>query len=202
MYCFISTCYHIPQYFLSSNEGRECVPYGRGMESIIAQFYYYLTFFINFSFPFTLLLSLNSVIIHTLRKRAIPNADSQNKGQCPASKIKSSERQIFLMLLSISFAFLVLTTPGYVMILYIMFVDYKKSPKSFSEYYLFYNVGQKTYYTNCGINFFIYVISGQKFRADVIKLFRCNRKSPKENSSSLSSDVITQRSSVYTLGKM
>ena len=53
-----------------------------------------------------------------------------------------------------------------------MFVDYTKSPHSFAGFHLFYNIAHKLFYTNYGINFYLYVISGQKFRSDVISLFR------------------------------
>ena len=34
-------------------------------------------------------------------------------------------------------------------------------------------MGEKSYYTNYAINFFLYVISGKKFRTDLAKLFGC-----------------------------
>ena len=137
---------------------------------------------------------MNTVIIHTLRKRPIPEVQGQVKDQGQGQgqdlkqdtgqgqnqhhlktlKIKSSERQIYVMLLLVSFTFLVLTTPACVFILYVMFVDYEKSASSFAEYYLFYHVGQKAPYTNNAINFFLYVTSGHKFRRDLIRLF-CKR---------------------------
>ena len=46
----------------------------------------------------------------------------------------------------------------------------------------------KMYYTNNAINFFLYVISGQKFRNDLINLFKCNygkHSKPKETSLSI-----------------
>ena len=45
----------------------------------------------------------------------------------------------------------------------------------YSGYYLFYHVAQKLYHANYGINFFLYVTSGQKFRSDMVKLFRRNK---------------------------
>ena len=45
------------------------------------------------------------------------------------------------------------------------------TPYYHAGFYLFYNIGEKTYYTNSGINFFFYVMSGQKFRTDLLKLF-------------------------------
>ena len=86
--------------------------------------------------------------------------------------MKNAEMQIFVTLLLVTFEFLILTTPGYMMLLYTMLFDYTKTSKAFAGYYLFYHIGQKTYYTNNAINFFLYVISGQKFRTDLINLFR------------------------------
>ena len=87
-------------------------------------------------------------------------------------KQKNAEMQIFVILLLVTFAFLILTTPGYMMLLYVMLFYQTESPKAFAGYYLFYNIGQTTYYTNNAINFFLYVISGQKFRIDLRNLFR------------------------------
>ena len=171
--------FNIPHMYTSTHVGKECIPWGRGMEKVIAQVHYYTSFFINFVLPFISLLIMNSVIIHTLRTRSIMNVvrskgQGQNEGQ--TSKLKSSEKQIYILLLLVTFAFLILTTPGYAMVMYVNFVDYTKSPKSFAEYYLVYQIGQKTYFSNYGINFFLYVISGQRFRSDLINIFKCNRK--------------------------
>ena len=84
---------------------------------------------------------------------------------------RNSERQTFAILLLVTFGFLILTTPGYVLFLYIMFVDFLSTPELFAEYYLFWNVAHKLHTTNHGINFFLYVISGHKFRTDLVKLF-------------------------------
>ena len=196
-----SIVYNIPHLFISSNEGRQCVPYGKGMEYVHSQFYYWLSFVINFALPFVLLLIMNCFIIHTIRRRSTikgkqPIREQQGQGTNEGhnSKIKNSETQIFVILLLVTFAFLILTTPAYVLFLYVMFVDYGKTPYLFAGFYLFYNVGQKTYYTNYGINFFLYVISGGKFRADLVKLFTC--KNDKVTESSLSSEIYSRSSSL------
>ena len=45
------------------------------------------------------------------------------------------------------------------------------TPDYYAGLHLGYQVGEKAYYTNHGINFFLYVISGQKFRRDLRNLF-------------------------------
>ena len=124
---------------------------------------------------------MNSVIIHTLRKRSrsnITRSDTVNQGQGQSHhegeshKGKNSETQIYIILLLITFGFLILTTPNYAMFLYAILYDFEQSPEAFAGYHLFYNVLRQTYYTNHAINFYLYVISGQKFRADLIALFK------------------------------
>ena len=44
------------------------------------------------------------------------------------------------------------------------------------EYHLVFHISQKSYFTNYGINFFLYVISGQKFRSDLVSLFKCQHQ--------------------------
>ena len=52
-----------------------------------------------------------------------------------------------------------------------MVFDYTKTSTRLAGYYLFYHIGQKAFYTNNGINFFLYVASGKKFRGDLLNLF-------------------------------
>ena len=169
-----SIVFNIPHVFISSYEGRQCVPYAIGKETVENQLYYWLSSTVNFILPFILLLIMNCVIIYTLRKRSEFKAQQtkeqdqgQSEGQPP--KMKNSERQIYVILLLVTFSFLILTIPGYLFMLYTLLYDYQKSPEAFAGFHLFYNIGHKTYNTNYGINFFLYVMSGQKFRTDLIK---------------------------------
>ena len=86
-------------------------------------------------------------------------------------KMKKSERQKFVILLLVTFGFLILTTPAYSVLLYVNFADYTKLPHSFPQFQFSYSLAQKLYYTNYEINFYLYVISGKNFRTDLISLF-------------------------------
>ena len=110
---------------------------------------------------------MNSVTIHKIRTRSVFRQDVTSSGD-ENYKTKSSDSQMFAVLLLVTFTFIVLTTPAYVFFLYIRIVDFSKTPGNLAVYYLFYNCVQKTKYTNYGINFFLYVISGRKFRTDII----------------------------------
>ena len=169
----VSTVYNIPQLFMTVASVRNCLPYAKG-GSHLGEIYYWSYNIINFIFPFISLLIMNSVIIHTLRTRRIPNVtgsgvQGQGKGQ---TNFKNTEKQIIVMLLLVTFGFLTQSTPCYAMLMYSRYVNIEKSPQFFAGYYLFFSIGQKTYYTNFGINFYFYVISGQKFRSDLVRLLQ------------------------------
>ena len=89
-----------------------------------------------------------------------------------------------------------MTTPSYVFFLYVKFYNYTQTAKSFAFYHLFVNAAHKMYYTNYGMNFYLYVISGTKFRADLVQLFRCKRSTSYSKSKSASSESVTRNSSV------
>ena len=55
--------------------------------------------------------------------------------------------------------------------------------------FMFYHVGEKTYYTNYGINFFLYVMSGHKFRTDLRNL--CGKKKGNGPMGALSGNTVS-----------
>ena len=202
-----SVLYNSPHIFLSSSVARQCVPYGQAMKVVFGQFYYWLSFILQFALPFVLLLSMNCVIIHTLRTRvkfnvtiSDPKTEGQGHVKGQTSKMQNTERQIYIMLLLVTFGFLILLTPAYAFYLYQMFYDYDKSPHAFAGFYLYNSVSQKAIYTNNGINFFLYVMSGKKFRTDLVNLFK--RRKTAEDLPVSSSTVSTVTSTTKTLNEM
>ena len=174
-------CFNMPHVFLSSLRGGLCVPFGKIKGNPYGEFYFWLSFVVNYAIPFVLLLAMNSVIIHKIHNRSnfmVIQNESENTGpgQNKATKIKNSDKQVYAILLLVAFGFLILTTPGYLFFLFAVTVDFRTCPKKFAVFYLFYNVAEKLHYTNHGINFFFYVTSGQKFRTDLITLLRCKKK--------------------------
>ena len=163
----VSILYNLHNVFLTDNIGIFCIPAADYKTEILPKVFYWLSFILFFTLPFVLLLAMNSVIIYTIGKRSKstitmsegkPQGQSQGEGQ--RSKSKHNEIQIYVMLLLVTFGFLILVTPAFVMFFYINFFQ-GTTPYFFAGYHLFYQVGEKTMYTNHGINFFLYVISGQ-----------------------------------------
>ncbi len=160
-----SLLFNVPHLFLTTHSGGSCIPYEASV-SVLGDIHYWFSFLINFILPFTSLLVTNSFIIHSLRKRLefVGNNTSE-------SRMKNSEKQVFVILLLVTFAFLILNTPTYCCFLYTLLFDFTSSPSRYAGYYLFFQIGQKMTYTNHGINFFLYVMSGSKFRSDLMALF-------------------------------
>ena len=190
MSCVVfSVLFNIPNLFYSVNNRVSC-SYDTSLPLFYV--YYWLTFVFTFLLPFIFLLIMNGVIIHTLRTRSNKNivkfgsqGHGHNEGQ--AMKMKSIERQIYITLLLVTFGFLILTTPSKIMPLYVQGFGYGDTPRMFAIFYMFYHLSHKALYTNNGINFLFYVISGQKFRNDLIKLLCCCKEHNK--TPTISSDI-------------
>ena len=191
----MSILFNIPHLYITRENGMSCIPFGNAIETGLGQFYYWVSFIVNFALPFVLLLTMNCFIIHTIRQRSRHSLSrSVTQGQGHGEKIKISEMYIFVILLMVTFGFLILVTPSYILFVYVMFIDYTKSSRSFAGFTFFYNVSQKAYYLNYSINFYLYVISGKKFRGDLAALLKAvARCSDASSSSVVSSDSSSTR---------
>ena len=150
---FISISYNIPHLFVTININWECVPYGGALGTVLGEIYYWMSFVIQFVIPFVLLLTMNSVIIHKIRTSSAFQEEgnlSESPKSCRKSKTNSFQLQTFAVLLLVTFAFMILTTPAYIFFLYVRLVDFNKTPWNFAGYYLFYNCAQKMQFTNHG----------------------------------------------------
>ena len=191
-----SVLYHVPYFKIAESNGRMCVYRNDWI-------YYSISIALRGLLPFLLLLVMNSIVIHNLRQRSRlftirSGVQGQNQGQNQnggnKSKIKQSERQIYVILLFVAFAFIILVTPFYI---YIFLLNFYKSdsPSYYSWLRLLRSVANSAMYTNCGINFFLYVISGQKFRTDLMKLLFCCKY--ERNTDSLHSATTVKYKNIY-----
>ena len=176
--CIFSTLFNIPNLFFSDYQGTRCIVNKSSIPNV--QIYAWFSFIIIFALPFILLLVMNCVIIFKLHERSkssVATPRTQDKAQ--NNKMKSSDKQVYIMLLLVTFAYLILVTPmtTYSTLYSSVIGPRIKSAKMFAGIYLYYHIGHKLNSTNNGINFFLYVMSGQKFRNDLLNLFRFKRKS-------------------------
>ena len=90
--------------------------------------------------------------------------------------MKSAEHQLTTMLLLVTTLFLILLFPTYARYIYQSFVK-RDTPHKYVSSKLFYEISLALYGTNSRINFFLYCISGQKFRNDLKETICCIRMS-------------------------
>ena len=146
-----SVTYNLPHIFITTYEGNRCVPFRKAMQTVIGRFYYWFSSVISFIFRFMLLLIMNSFIIHTIRQRSkfigqYSGNKDQGHDQGQIGKIKTSEMQIFVILLLVTFGYLVLTTPAYALSFYINIADFTSSPKLMQDT-LFFTLLHRSYFT-------------------------------------------------------
>ena len=178
-----SIVFNLPQIYVGSYLGRKCVPFGAHFDELRVKIYYWAHTVVGNMGPFLALLSMNSVIIYKVRNRA-RNLNME-------SDKKSENAQMTFLLLSVSFVFLLLTTPSQVFYLIQMYMDFTQSPKDFATFWILFNIAKHCHFSNSGVNFFLYVLSGSKFRNDLIALFVHRKPDNKREISSTSSTTVS-----------
>ena len=169
-------CYNIPHLFASNLIGDQCLVYVDG--GTLTKIYSWITFLVNGIIPFTMLIYMNFVIVKTVKNSrkmfttsAVSKGTEKDIGQDKRQKtMKSAENQLTIMLLSVTICFLILLVPAYIRFIYLTFVQ-RDTPSKYASSMLFFQITYKLYTTNSGFNFFLYCISGKKFRDDLKDLF-------------------------------
>ena len=188
--CNFVTCftYCIPFLFITGNRGKNCISNKFASVTVIGEVYYWLTQIFIFIIPFTSLLTMNSIIIYTLRKRSKLNiSDSQGQSEGQTLKSKHFEKQILTMLLLVTFTYLIFNVSMRALNFYRTFFYTGNTPSYHANFHLTFLVGLQAFYTNHAINFFLYVLSGRKFRTDLRNLL-IPRKSNKNEITTGSND--------------
>ena len=159
--------YNVPRLFSTKISSiSQCDAYQGGKWTI---YYYWLSFTVNGIIPLCLLIVLNVMIINEVRKRNKQfNNPSQGRGT-----MKSAEKQLTVMSILVTSAFLLLTTPLYIFQMLSFTINWSISPRKYAHYLLISILTSELYYTNSSVNFFLYCISGSKFRNDFKILFTC-----------------------------
>ena len=178
--CIFCILFNIPNLFFSEAINNRCISNKRSIPNV--QIYAWLAYAISFALPFVLLLTMNCIIIFKLRERSrlsIAISKGQIQSQSEGQKMKSSEKQIYTMLLLVTFSYLILVTPmkTYSALYSSVIAPRIKTSQLYAGIFLYYHIAHKLFSTNNAINFFLYVMSGQKFRDDLLSLFRpCYKK--------------------------
>ena len=164
--------YNVPTIFLSYIIGGQCFNFG--IRSVITRVYSWFSFVLNAVIPFTLLIHMNFVIVKTVRNngKLFKINDSNTGMEARQKAMKSAEKQVTIMLLLVTTLFLILLFPTYIRFIYLVFAK-RGTPLDYAISMLLFQVTYKLYSTNSGLNFFLYCISGQKFRNDLKEILFC-----------------------------
>ena len=170
--------YNSPHFYLIYLVDGQCMAYGTG--GLLSKIYSWLNFVLNAVIPFTLLIYMNFVIAKTVkisrkmfRRKSEIIRGGRNQGMDPRGKtMKSAENKLTIMLLMVTTLFLILLCPTYIRFIYLAFAE-RDTPSQYANSILIYQISSKLYSTNSGINFFLYCISGQKFRNDLKEILFC-----------------------------
>ena len=177
--------YNIPHFFLSIVIGRQCLNFG--IRGVITSIYSWFSFVLNAIIPFTMLIHMNYVIV-----KAVRNSHVYFKGSDTGKGRDQGMETIMLLLVTI--LFLILLCPTYFRFIYLVFAK-RDTPFEYAQSMLFSEITGKLYASNSGINFFLYCISGKKFRNDLREILCncCQRKDQLQSSSKGVRTIHTER---------
>ena len=108
--------------------------------------------------------------------KKLPEMDTRQRNQ-------SAENQLTIMLVLVTMLFLILLFPAYIRFIYPTFVG-RETPSKYAISVLMFEVTHKSYSTNNGINFFLYCMSGKRFRKDLKEII-CSAESTGEQTDSI-----------------
>ena len=104
-----------------------------------------------------------------------PHNQSRDNRRIPPPQMSPRDRNAIVTLFLVSYTFLLFVTPHFVKLALFSMIDLTTSPLSRqADYTLFFQVARKLYFTNNACNFFLYCLSGTRFRNDVARLFLDN----------------------------
>ena len=164
--------------------GKECL--GLSVGGVLTKVYSMTSFCVYAVIPFAMLIYMNYIIVQRVRcsRKMFGGNKSQENVQISHMRqktLRNAETQITIMLLLVTMLFLILMIPTYLRYVYTNFAS-RDTPAKYASLMLFYHISHKLYTTNNGINFFLYCISGQKFRNDLKEILGCKRQSNSRNS--------------------
>lgn len=119
--------------------------------------------------PFCALIILNFFIINGIRDSVKKQRDLTNLQQ----KQTKQHNQITVMLVTVSLVFTLLTLPNSVFFISRGYWDYQKSNYQIALHLLIYQLVFVLTDLNHAVNFYLYFLSGKKFRKHFISMLRC-----------------------------
>ena len=105
---------------------------------------------------------------HDTRRQSVASASPSGQGEWRGQnqQVSSKDRNLIAMLLLVSFMFLLLNAPRFIRIIIAATVHFEPTPERMAMTALAWHITNKLYFANNACNFFLYCLSGSKFRRD------------------------------------
>ena len=168
----VVSIFFLPNLDFSSSVGNgDCARYvKRGWYVTV---YSYISLILSPVIPVASLFIMNGVIIKAVWESQRMRHTTQTRDR---DSVKSTEVQLTIMLILVSSLFVILLLPFEVREIYYSIVSKAETPKQFATFVFVLDFTYELYNLNYGINFYLYFISGTKFRNDLRALFGSKSK--------------------------
>ena len=185
--------FYLPNLDFSRSVGKsECARYVK--KGWYVTVYSYISLIVAPVIPVAMLFAMNIIIIRAVWKSQQMRNGNQRTQQ---DKNRGTEVQLTIMLILVSSLFVILLLPFEIREIYYSIVNKAETPKQYAIFTFVFDITYELYNTNFGINFYLYFISGTKFRRDLLNLL--NRKSRKHCSAiSSSTSSIETKAEIVT----
>ena len=149
----------------------ECARYVK--EGWYVTAYSYLSIILIPVVPITMLFAMNIIIIRAVWKSQRMCNENQTVQQ---DENRSTEVQLTIMLILVSSVFIVLLLPFEMREIYYTIFSKAETPKQYAIFIFVFDVTYELYNANYGVNFYLYFVSGTKFRRDLLALLSIKSK--------------------------
>ena len=138
--------------------------------------------------PITLIIVFNGLIIHAVRKSSQQQRDLTNRAINMSDKL-TQQRQLTLMLMTISLVFVILILPNCIFFIVRTYWSWRETMHGIAQYYLVYQTVFLLSDLNHAVNFYLYCLSGRKFRQKFAQIICCKKNKPRRNPRSYYSNL-------------
>ena len=158
--------FYLPNLDFSKSVGKgECARYVK--EGWYVTAYSYLSIILIPVVPIKMLFVMNIIIIKAVWRSQRLRNENQTVQQ---EKNKNTEVQLTIMLILVSSVFIILLLPFEMREIYYTIFSKAETAKQYAIFIFVFDVTYELYNANYGINFYLYFVSGTKFRRDLLAL--------------------------------
>ena len=138
--------------------------------------------------PIILIIVFNGLIIYAVRKSGRDQRDLTNRAINMSEKL-IQQRQVTVMLLTISLVFVILILPNCIFFIVKTYWSWRETMHGIAQYYLVYQTVFVLSDLNHAVNFYLYTLSGRKFRQKFAQIICCRKTRPRRNPQSYYSNL-------------